>query len=132
MLNPNSLTYIDDFIRDSKNDITSLKNIYDTMIIQDKEKGDYFYRVAINDFFLKYRIELTDALQLFRLKEESYYKPKSVSFQLYGTTELWLSLLRANNMRSVMEFNKPVIKAYNPDRLAKYMNIFLEREGKSL
>ena len=63
---------------------------------------------------MKYQDELSKAIQLYNIPEAMYYNPKMLSLTLYGTTELWLGLLRVNNMKNVTEFHKPFIKIYNP------------------
>ena len=60
-----------------------------------------------------------------------FYKPKMVSMELYGTTELWLSLLRVNEMTNITEFHQPLIKVYNPDQVKELITIFFKREGKN-
>jgi hypothetical protein len=58
-----------------------------------------------------------------------FYRPKSVSLDLYGTTELWLALLRVNDFKSVADFHYNVIKVYSPSDLYELINIFFKREG---
>ena len=108
-----NITYVDSFINDGKREYVSLRNLYDTMLVQD---DDNVFKIAINDFFLKYKLELEDALEFYALPEGLFYKPKLLSLQKYGTTELWLALLRANNMKNITEFHLPIIRIYNPDR----------------
>ena len=59
-----------------------------------------------------------------------FYKPKMLSYELYGTTELWLAILRANNMKNISEFHYPIIKVYQPDRLKELIKVFFKREDK--
>ena len=49
------------------------------------------------------------------------YKPKKLSYDLYGTTELWSALLELNNMYSTIDFT-----------LEKQINIFEPRAFKKL
>ena len=120
-----AITNINDLIYERSKDIYSLKNFYETMITVD---GKNVARIPINDFFSKYKKELEPCIQLFQLNEEFFYKPKSLSEFLYGTTELWLSLLRVNNMRNITEFDNPVIRIYNPSALMALIKIFFKRE----
>ena len=121
-----NITYIDSFIVDGKNDVLSLKNFYDTILI--KPKKDHIIRIPYQDFFTKYKNELEDCIQLYTISESFYYKPKLLSLKLYNTTELWLGLLRVNNMRNISEFHYPIIKIYNPDNILELINIFFKRE----
>ena len=122
-----NITYVDSFINDGKREYVSLRNLYDTMLVQD---DDNVFKIAINDFFLKYKLELEDALEFYALPEGLFYKPKLLSLQKYGTTELWLALLRANNMKNITEFHLPIIRIYNPDRLNEIMRVIFKREKK--
>lgn len=120
-----NITYMDSFINDGKNDILSIKNFYDTILIETKK--DHVIRVPCDDFFIKYKNELEDSIQLYTISESFYYKPKLLSLKLYNTTELWLGLLRVNNMRNVSEFHYPIIKIYNPNSILELINIFFKR-----
>lgn len=120
-----NITYMDSFINDGKNDILSIKNFYDTILIEAKK--DHVIRVPCDDFFIKYKNELEDSVQLYTISESFYYKPKLLSLKLYNTTELWLGLLRVNNMRNVSEFHYPIIKIYNPNNILELINIFFKR-----
>ena len=57
------------------------------------------------------------------------YRPKMLSYDLYGTTELWFLLLNLNGCKSIMEFTPKKIKFYDPDRLKSYINEILVLEG---
>lgn len=58
----------------------------------------------------KYSDILSTLKEEYNMTDEEYkkymYNPKHFSYKLYGTTELWFLILRANNMYSVTEFNK--------------------------
>lgn len=128
MDNKPDITYIDTFIEDSKKATLSLNNLYDTLLIN-TENTDHYYRVPWNDFFIKYKNELMDTLQLYSLPETLFYKPKTLSFELYGTIDLWLALLRANNMKNITEFHLPIIRIYNPGKLQELVSIFFKRDN---
>lgn len=124
-----NLTYTDSFINDGQGEVISLKNLYDTILVGDIDNGESYFRIPLNDFFIKYRDELSQIIELYALPQNLFYKPKSLSYQLYGTTELWLSLLRVNEMRNITEFHLPLVKVYNPSKLKELINIFFKREG---
>lgn len=126
------ITYLDTYIKDGKNEMVSLKNLYDTLLLSSTDRPDHIYRVPFSDFFLQHSDELKGAMALYQITESRFYKPKMVSLELYGTTELWLALLRANNMRNITEFHYPLIKIYHPAKLQEFINIFFKREGKSI
>lgn len=123
-------TYIDAFIQDGKSDVISLTNLYDSVLVGSTANPDHIFRTAFGDFFLRYHDELEGIVKYFQCPEAMFYKPKMVSAELYGTTELWLALLRVNNMRNITEFHYPLIKIYDPTALKEYINIFFKREGK--
>lgn len=125
---PNN-TYLDKYIKDGKAATISLKNIYESMLISSESNPNHVYRTAFNDFFIKHADHIKDCIQLYQIPDTMYYKPKLVSMSLYGTTELWIALLRLNRMTHITEFHYPIIKVYNPDRLSEYINIFFKREG---
>lgn len=124
-------TYIDQYINDGKKSTISLNNLYDTILVGDENDDKNIFRIPTNDFFLKYRRELEESLQFYSIPQTMFYKPKLLSYEIYGTTELWLAILRANNMRNTSEFHYPLIKVYNPDRLKELIKVFFKREKKS-
>lgn len=125
-----NITYVDRFISDGKNQVLSLNNFYETILTRDINNEDSIARIPINDFFIKYREQLEPCIQYYSLPEAMFYKPKSLSYELYGTTELWLALLRVNEMRNTTEFHLPVIKIYNPGKVKDLISIFFKREKK--
>lgn len=124
------ITNIDLYIRDGQAALINLKKIYDTILVTNKDKQNSIFRIPYNDIFLKYRKEFEDAVVYYTLPKLYIYKPKLLSLELYGTTELWLALLRLNNMRNITEFTSDIIKIYQPDRIQELLEIFFKREGK--
>lgn len=129
MIQPNQ-TYIDQYINDGLTAVLSMKNFYNTILTSDINDQNNIIKIPISDFFVKYRNQLENSIQWYNLPEKFFYKPKSVSLELYGTTELWLSLLRLNCMINITDFYLPIIKVYNPGDIKEYINIFFKREGK--
>lgn len=41
------------------------------------------------------------------------FNPKGLSYDLYGTTELWSLLMKANHIQSITQFTKSNIKVFN-------------------
>ena len=57
------------------------------------------------------------------------YNPKRLSFDLYGTTELWALLLDINELVSVAQFNLQTLKVFSGSILDKLQRILnLEQE----
>lgn len=125
-------TYIDTYIKDGQNSVISLKNFYETILTADADNPSHIIRIPIGDFFIKYRNQLAPIVIDYNVSETYYYQPKTLSYDLYNTTEMWLSLLRVNNMRNVTEFHQPVIKIYNPLDVNELINILFKRDGKMI
>lgn len=124
-----NITYIDKYISDGQQSVMSLNNFYETVLVGDIDKPDHIFRVPINDFFIKYSDQLAETIQWYNVPESMFYKPKMVSYELYSTTEMWLALLRLNQMVNTTEFHMPVIKIYNPYSVKELISIFFKREG---
>jgi len=125
-----SQTYIDSFITEGQQEVLSLDKFYDTMLTADASNPLHIIRIPVSDFFTRYHNQLKHTIQYYNLSSRLFYQPKTVSLELYGTTELWLALLRVNNMRNITEFQEPVIKIYNPVDVKELINIFFKREKK--
>lgn len=123
------ITYLDQYILDGEQSTLMLRNFYDTLLVTDANNETNMFRIPLNDFFIKYREQLAVTEQFYSLPQSLFYKPKSLSYNLYGTTELWLALLRVNGLRNISEFHYPIIKIYNPNQLMELINIFFKREG---
>lgn len=130
MLFPHNATFIDKFITDGLHGTMTLRNFYRTILTRDADSSDHIIRIPVEDSFLKYRLQLEETVQIYEISEELFYKPKTVSMQIYQTTEMWLSLLRVNGMLSVADFNIPEIRVYNPDAVQEILGILFKREGK--
>ena len=50
------------------------------------------------------------------------FKPKKLSYDLYGTTELWSALLEINRMYSIVEFNQEEYKVFDPKEFKTLLN----------
>lgn len=123
-------TYIDTYITDGQKEVLSLKNFYDTILTADADNVSHIVRIPIGDFFINYRSQLESIVQYYSMSDRFFYQPKTLSLELYGTTEMWLALLRVNNMRNITEFHLPLIKVYNPADVKELINILFKREGK--
>ena len=50
------------------------------------------------------------------------FKPKKLSYDLYGTTELWDALLELNQMYSIIEFDREKYKVFDPREFKTALN----------
>lgn len=130
------------------NSVINMNRLYETALISDIDDPDSYFRIPFNDFFLKYKLELDTIKRVIDLEsfwknknkddrkvwhkweERYFYKPKTFSYDYYGTTELWLAVLRANNMRNISEFSLPTIQVYDSIGLNRLISIFKKREER--
>lgn len=124
-----NLTYLDRFITDGKKDVIRADNLVVSHLISDPDHTS-IYRSVFDDFFIQHDEELRENLMMCRVAKTQYYKPKWVSLQVYGTSELWVAILRANKMKSVTEFHWPLIYVYSPLTLKRLINVYFKRENK--
>ena len=60
---------------------------------------------------------------------EVRYKPKTLSYLLYNTTEFWNDILILNECKSVLDFTPKKVRFYDPTRFKTYLNQILILEG---
>ena len=106
----------------------SYRTLHPSAILKD-EFSSRNIEIPFSSLTNKYRHFLSKIVRTTTLddKLQARYKqrPKLVSYDLYGTTELWNDILILNNCFSTIEFNPVTIKAYNPDKLKEYINEIL-------
>lgn len=122
--------WIDKFIEEGQDATLSLKNFYETLLIADNVNSDHIYRAPFYDFFIEHAKEFEKTIQYYNLPQHMFYRPKTLAFEVYGTTEMWLPILRVNGMVNITEFHQPIIKLYNPNAITGLIEIFFKREGK--
>ena len=141
-------TEISSSIIQGNNGIVNMKRIYETAIIADIDNPSNCFRTPFNDFFLKYKNELNHILETVNLEafwkqrnsndpkvwnkweDRYFYKPKTFAYDYYGSIDLWLAVIRANNMKNVYEFHQPIIQVYNRIRIQQLISIFKKREER--
>lgn len=123
------IAFLEDYIKNGQVDNFSIGKFYETILTSNADTPDHICRIAIDDFFIKHRKELSNIIIFKKVPDEMFYKPKLFSFMIYGTTEMWLSILRVNRMRNVTEFCKSVIAIYEPNQLKQLMNLYFKRDN---
>lgn len=83
----------------------------------------------------KYLPEIKAIKKKVTLSEEEYRKykfnPKRLSYDIYGTTELWFLILDANELYSTIEFDLRTLYLYKPSIVEKMGRILnLEKTSK--
>ena len=128
-------TYISKSIEDSRDADFMASNLYFTATIEDKSSGDVI-RVPYLSLTQKYADILSQYVTIARYTEVQFnkyqYKPKLLSQDIYGTTELWFLILEANELHSTSQFNFRTIYLFRTDIVEKMTRILnLEVESKN-
>ena len=109
---------------DSVNDMEiSYRNLHTNVYI--KNKDDIIkipYKSIIREYLPYFKSSVVE-LKLGPEEAPKYkFKPKKLSYDLYGTTELWSALLELNQLYSIIEFDKEVYKVFEPKEFMKLLN----------
>lgn len=116
---------ITELIEWGKNEEISYRNLHTEAYINDLD-NDRIIKIPLNDTMSAYRYFLDPYLIEFELHDEELqlyqFKPKSLSYKLYGTTELWALLLMINNCVSKIDFNEKKIKVLDPKNIKSFIN----------
>lgn len=116
---------IDDLIQWGKRQEVSYRNLSGNALIENKMKNETI-RIPLNSIMSEYRYFLEPYTVEIEINDEELvlyqFKPKSLSYKLYGTTELWAVLLMINNCVSKIDFNKKKIKVLDPKRIMSFIN----------
>ena len=95
---------------------------------------DENFIILMNPIFDKYYQLMKDYIEEVELTLEEYnkykYKPKLLSLDLYGTTELYILLMKLNNMTSVIEFDKEKIKVFTKN-IIEVLNEIMVQENNN-
>ena len=100
------------------------------------DRDDKKMVVNRDTILLRYFPEFKTAIERHELTEADYKKyrfnPKRLSYDLYGTTELWGLLLDINEISSAIEFDLKtinVLPVYVVDRIERALN--LEKDNRN-
>lgn len=114
-------------------DVTSASNITELIKLgkdQDISHKKLFFKSKIKSFdrFIivnnqsiinKYIDFLKKIIVEYEMTDDEFdkykYQPKRFCLDIYGSMELWSLLLSINNMSTLLEFNRPKIKAFTQD-----------------
>lgn len=118
-------TTIDDLINWGKTQEISYRNLNGEVYINNLSNNEVI-RIPLNSVMGEYRYFLEPYMVEITMNDEELYlyqyKPKSLSYKLYGTTELWSTLLMINNCVSKIDFDKAKIKVLDPKRIKSFIN----------
>jgi len=86
-----------------------------------------------NSLIEKYKYFLEKYIKTIEFNDTEYekykFKPKSLSMDLYGTTELWSAILRINDIISISEFSLKKIRLFTTDILSVLNEVLILEEG---
>lgn len=116
-------TSIQDLIDSIKTEEISYRNLHTNIYIKNKDDTIKIPYKSIVRQYLPFFEQTVIEVPLSDMEIPQYrYKPKLLSLHLYGTTELWSSLLEINNMLSIVDFNKDTYKLFKPDDFKVLLN----------
>jgi hypothetical protein len=95
---------------------TSVASVSSNKVLLDNISNVYNFENIIQlpmHFLRKYENIIKANLMDYKISENRFYRPEYVSYDLYGTTDLWYLILFCNDLRSPMELNFTDIKVPN-------------------
>lgn len=119
---------IDQQLKDIKNRDLSYRLLHQGMIMYNQET-DTLIEAPFSSLTAKYRDYLSNHLCYIKMTDEDCadyrFRPKTFSYDLYGTTEFWNDILILNNCTSIREFDPTPDKEivyYDPSYLKAMLN----------
>ena len=114
---------IQELIDSIKTEEISYRNLHTNIYIINKEDTIKIPYKSIVRQYLPYFKQIAVDVPLTAPEIPKYrFKPKLLSYHLYGTTELWSALLELNNMVSVIEFDRDTYKVFDPTQFKILLN----------
>jgi len=130
MINPIDLSNYDS----SKHSMTldgsielAKENILTISKLSEKINFDDQFITVDRNILEKYKNYLDEFCIWLALPEEYYYKPEYVAEKIYGTVDLWYLVLWMAQVPSAMEFNKEVIRVFDPSKI-RVINYIINRD----
>jgi hypothetical protein len=125
-------TTIADYIKSSKQKTLKITDYFYKGVLVDDTSRLY---VLDDSILIPYDGELDTYRKSYTFTEEEYrkykYNPWKVSYDVYGTTELWFLVLHANELYSAMEFDLETVSMYTTD-VKKLLNEIVAIEDNSI
>lgn len=101
----------------------SYRNLHTNIYIKNKED---IIKIPYKSIIQTYLPFFQDTVVTAKLNPDEIvmyrYKPKMLSFDLYGTTELWSSLMELNGVLSIVDFTLETPKVFHPNSFMKKLN----------
>ena len=127
----NNSSTIADYVRAYETEPITYSNFYLAQVLTGNNNRKML--VNFNSIVVKYMPELKKMIEKVTLSPEDYAKyrfnPKLMSFDLYGTTELWFLLLDINELHSVSEFDLRTLYIFQSDIVDKLSRVINLEQG---
>ena len=133
--NSSNIWTLSDFISEYSMEDLRIDAFYLQQVFWDKNKMSHKVVVNENSIADKYANELEENKHIVELTTKEYYKyrynPKLLSYDIYGTTELWFFILMANELYSISEFDLRKVVLFDTAIITK-LNRMLEMDAEFL
>ena len=117
---------IDELINSVKQEEISYRNLHTPIYIKNEDTLIKIpYKSIVKDY-LDFFKNIVVTVRF--MPKDSYkynYKPKALSLEMYGTTELWSALLEINNKLSIIDFVFGDCKLFEPRKFKSLINEIL-------
>lgn len=118
---------IDQFIQTEQNKSVKYPNYYYQKIISEDDLHVIMNYQSIMDRYVQYIRDYITEIELSQEEMRKYrYNPKRLSFNLYGTTSYWWSIIFANQIHSLTEFDfsrDNVIKVFTREGISAFSTV---------
>ena len=118
---------IDQFIQTEQNKSVNYPNYYYQKVISEDDLHIIMNYQSIMDRYVQYIRDYITEIELSQEEMRKYrYNPKRLSFNLYGTTSYWWSIIFANQIHSLTEFDfsrDNVIKVFTREGISAFSTV---------
>lgn len=118
---------IDQFIQNEQNKSVKYPNYYYQKVISEDDLHVIMNYQSIMDRYVQYIRDYITEIELSQEEMRKYrYNPKRLSFNLYGTTSYWWSIIFANQIHSLTEFDfsrDNVIKVFTREGISAFSTV---------
>ena len=125
---PEYTNTIEDFIRSG----SSNKISYDKFSIFEKVDSLYLITHNVLDDYIRELKQLAKTVNLGDSLDKYIYKPKLLSYDVYGTPELYFVILALNDMCDAKQFNKQKIKMLKVDKMEEVLSYIYQSQSHIL
>lgn len=118
---------INQFIQTEQNKSVKYPNYYYQKVISEDDLHVIMNHQSIMDRYVQYIRDYITEIELSQEEMRKYrYNPKRLSFNLYGTTSYWWSIIFANQIHSLTEFDfsrDNIIKVFTREGISAFSTV---------